>query len=480
MKKYTLCLTLIFALSVIPAVGIGAEQGGVCGNGLTWSVDGGVLTVSGSGVMEDYLSGEDIPWLTYADSITSVVIEEGVTAIGNKAFFGCTALKELTLPEGLQSIGDEAFLECRSLTSISFPSSLTEIGGGAFQGCRGLTEVNFSEGLQAVNEWTFAVCEGLTAVDLPESLTCIGEYAFYSSGLETVNIPAGVTAIGKEAFGCCEKLESMELDGDNANYTVADGVLFNSDMTELIKYPAKRAGTEYAVPDGVTKISEGAFAYCAHLTAVTLPNSLTEISDSAFFNSLSLTSINIPGSVTSIGYGAFKLCSGLTELELPESVEYIGNSAFEDCPALSLKVERFSFAEAYAKGNDIPFLMNRNFMPHGPRIEVLVNGSEIEFDVPPMLIDGTTMLSIRSVFEPLGAEFTWDEETQTVTASADGKNIVITIGSETALVDDAEKILLKPAIIIDGRTLIPLRFVAEEFGYNVDWDDETKTVNIYK
>ena len=111
-------------------------------------------------------------------------------------------------------------------------------------------------------------------------------------------------------------------------------------------------------------------------------------------------------------------------------------------------------------------------------ISVTVGGSYISFDVPPRIIDGTTMLPVRLALEPLGAEFAWDEKSQTVTVRANGKTIVLTIGAETAVVDGANKPLMKPAMIIDGRTLIPIRFVAEELGYGVDWDNDTRTVII--
>lgn len=111
-------------------------------------------------------------------------------------------------------------------------------------------------------------------------------------------------------------------------------------------------------------------------------------------------------------------------------------------------------------------------------VSVMVDGGRIVFDVPPQIFDGTTMLPVRLALEPLGAEFDWNGENQTITIRANGKNIVLTIGAENALVDGASKPLAKPAMLIDGRTLIPIRFVAEELDYVVDWDDGTKTVFI--
>ncbi|MCH5187903.1 MAG: hypothetical protein J1F63_05825 [Oscillospiraceae bacterium] len=125
-----------------------------------------------------------------------------------------------------------------------------------------------------------------------------------------------------------------------------------------------------------------------------------------------------------------------------------------------------------------PAIGAESFAAVSDEISVTVDGSSISFDVPPKIIDGTTMLPVRLALEPLGAEFAWNERSQAVTIRANGKNIVLTIGAESALVDGVSKPLMKPAMIIDGRTLIPIRFVAEELGYGVDWDSNTRTVII--
>lgn len=111
-------------------------------------------------------------------------------------------------------------------------------------------------------------------------------------------------------------------------------------------------------------------------------------------------------------------------------------------------------------------------------ISVLVNGSAVDFDVPPIILDGTTMLPVRKALEPLGAEFEWNGERGTVDIEANGKSITLLIDSDFAVVDGELKVLNKPAMITDGRTLIPIRFVAEELGYDVDWDGATSTVII--
>lgn len=140
-----------------------------------------------------------------------------------------------------------------------------------------------------------------------------------------------------------------------------------------------------------------------------------------------------------------------------------------------------------AQGNTLSFLTKDfgdkysallNLDCGAEEVKVYVNGQKIDFDVPPMITDGTTMLPIRSALEPLGAEFTWDEKTRTVTISAGGRNVVLTADSNAAYVDGAPKFMSKPAAVINGRTFIPIRFVAETLGYDVQWNGETRTVII--
>ena len=130
---------------------------------------------------------------------------------------------------------------------------------------------------------------------------------------------------------------------------------------------------------------------------------------------------------------------------------------------LAVLAALFIAASAMAAGNDV---------------SVVVNGDTISFDVPPMIIDGTTMLPVRMALEPLGATFSWNSMFKIVEIRANGKTINLLIDSSFAIVNGEMKVLTKPAVIIDGRTLIPIRFVAEELGYDVYWNDSTKTVTI--
>lgn len=111
-------------------------------------------------------------------------------------------------------------------------------------------------------------------------------------------------------------------------------------------------------------------------------------------------------------------------------------------------------------------------------IPVVVNGTELEFDVPPAMQDGRVLVPVRAIFESLGAEVTWDSETQTVTAVKQDKKITLQIGSNIMQTGDKELVLDVPPKIIDGRTLVPVRTVSEGFGCAVDWQGDIKQVTI--
>ena len=225
---------------------------------------------------------------------------------------------DIVLPSKIEgkpvtSIGGKAFYKCSSLTSVTIPNSVTSIGYEAFSGC-----------------------SGLTSITIPDGVTSIGNYAFYGcSSLTSITIPNSVTSIGYEAFDNCDKLNQINVDTANTVYSSENGVLFNKEKTELIRYPAGKTDTAYAIPDSVTSIGGWAFDGCKGLTSITIPDGVTSIGYHAFSGCSSLTSVTVPNSVTSIGRFAFWCCSSLTSITIPESVTSIGSYAFLDCKKLT-------------------------------------------------------------------------------------------------------------------------------------------------
>ena len=307
-----------------------------------------------------------------AITIPSEIDGKPVTSIGPSAFYKCTGLTSITIPNSVISIGDGAFWDCTGLTSITIPDSVTRIGIMAFRDCTGLTSITLSNSVTSIGDWAFWGCTGLTSITIPDSVTIIGIWAFLGcTGLTSITLGNSVTSIREGVFDGCTGLISINVASGNNYYSDNNGVLFNKEKTELIKYPAGKSQTSYTIPNSVTSIGKRAFYKCTGLTSITIPNSVTSIGDWVFDGCTGLTSINvasgnnyysgingvlfnkkktelirypegksqtsytIPNSVTSIGYGAFYGCTDLTSITIPNSVTSIGTRAFYKCTGLT-------------------------------------------------------------------------------------------------------------------------------------------------
>lgn len=180
-----------------------------------------------------------------------------------------------------------------------------------------------------------------TVLNIPSStngypVTCIGDDAFYDSSLTSVTIPNSITNIGEGAFEDCDSLTAITVDLGNPIYISVAGVLFNTNRTTLIQYPAGNAATSYTIPNGVTNIMADAFEDSTP-TSITIPNSITNIGAEAF-QYCSLTNITIPNSVTSIGADAFVDCVDLASVTIGTNVANIEAEAFIDCDLTSVTI----------------------------------------------------------------------------------------------------------------------------------------------
>ena len=180
---------------------------------LTWKLDAdGTLTISGAGAMKDYDNGDNRSPIYKNSSVKKVVIEDGVTSIGERAFSNCSSLTNITIPNSVTCIEYAAFYGCSSLTNITIPDGVTSIGEAAFYACSTLTSITIPDSVTSIGNNTFYNCSGLTSITIPDSVTSIGDNAFKNcSSLTSITIPDSVTSIGMNVFSFCIRLKSISL-----------------------------------------------------------------------------------------------------------------------------------------------------------------------------------------------------------------------------------------------------------------------------
>lgn len=370
------CLAFSGTVPVLPAVSAAAAEESVtaadaCGEQVSWKLEDGTLTVFGKGEMYDYIypphyvttvKGQHsegmtpeeqaeldgisalfgpnevslslLPWGKHLDEIQKIVIEEGVTGIGQNAFSDCIAAESITIADSVTDIRYHAFSHCQRLQSLKLPKNLKTIGEYAFSQCglysEGIDKIDIPDGTESIGMEAFSYCTNLTSVTLPDTIQYVGVRAFdgtkwfddkreqeqfiIEGGVllgyggrfkDSIVIPDGVRVIGGGA------LESAAHNSD--------------DLNPVLKI---------TVPEGVETLCDFAFCWCSTAQEITLPSTLKTIHDSAFFNCFDLKQINLPEGLNTIGYCAFGNCESLTAVTIPKSAAEIGARALIRCNQL--------------------------------------------------------------------------------------------------------------------------------------------------
>lgn len=256
---------------------------------------------------------------------TQITVKEGTTAIANGAFNKQSNLTSVVLPNGLTSIGDRAFAGT-SLTQVTIPASVTDIGSEAFNDAKKLASVTFNEGLKTIGDSAFDGCSLLNTVALPNSLTKLGKSAFLYAGRDaatadgTLTIGGGLTEIPERAFMGMSK--------------TGGAVAIPSGIVSIGTYAFYNTGfSSVSIPDGVTTIGASAFASTKQLKAVTLPGSVSTLGNNVFQSS-GIASATLNGTFTKIPESTFSGCDALTEITWQKTITEIGEKAFQSADAL--------------------------------------------------------------------------------------------------------------------------------------------------
>lgn len=427
MKRAMLLMMVVLVLTAVFPVSVFAEEN-------TVMVDGAIFSSDMKTFIKYPADGSE----------TEYVIPEGVTNIGERAFDGCANLVRITLPNSITTIGDNAFSWCTSLEDINIHDGITEIGRRAFMNCHKLKEFRVPNQIKNIGIGWFLGCESLENVTMHQGVVGICEDAFgRCESLKSITLPDSVIAISHNAFDGCKGLENIN------------------------------------IPKGVEVLSDYAFLECESLENIIIPEGTIFIGRATFKSCIGLKSITIPKSMTFIEQYAFDICSSLTD------VYYCGtkdewNNVFV-CPnnaPLTNATIHFECVQEEPAIADVPAIIPETEEDDG-KIKVTVDGERVIFpDQEPIVEDQRVLVPLRAIFEALGAEVEWDNETKTVYAEKGEISISMELGSNELCVGNISAFLDVPATALNGRVMVPTRAIAEAFGYVVDWSGVTNTVVI--
>ncbi|MBQ3378878.1 MAG: leucine-rich repeat domain-containing protein [Clostridia bacterium] len=295
-------------------------EAGTCGGDLRWELDdAGVLTISGTGAMTEWQDFGEADWNDVKQDIRAVVIEEGVTTVGNYAFWDCLNITSVKLPQSLTYIGKAAFIYCEKLTSLKVPPKVAGIGNAAFVHCSALQSIRIPEATIEIGETPFYGCENLSVIyygGSSEQWDAViwgddDHYPEYTS----VCFNSYYTGPSGETSGTCGEDLLWKLDEAGVLTISGTGAMTDyDDWTDVPWFDNTEAISRAVIGDGVTCIGDHAFMNCFNMEQIDLPESLERIGKRSFEFCSSIKEISLPVALNAIDRGAFGYCKKLADI----------------------------------------------------------------------------------------------------------------------------------------------------------------------
>lgn len=338
MKKrmISLCMAVVLLVAMMPQIALNADAAevvasGTCGANLTWTLDDeGTLAISGMGEMDNYGATATAPWYKYREQIHSVIINDGVTSIGDLAFWLLQKVTNVSISNSVTIIGESAFSGV-NITELTIPDSVVTIGNSAFNGCGNLKNMYISEKTTTIGIGCFTYCVQLEGIwvgeknafycsdsegvlyskdmsrlivapavledsySIPQGVTTVEGMAFSNTDLTTIYIPESVEIIDGSAVSNVASFSGFLVDENNCHFvTDKTGALYTKDMTTLIRVPCA-VSDNFIIPDSVEYIGDYAFVGCKNMTQIVIPRTVKEIYGIAFANCVNLAEVYFTG-----------------------------------------------------------------------------------------------------------------------------------------------------------------------------------------
>lgn len=363
MKNYTLkafvlalCLPDLFYSNASDFVIDGIDYNILSARDKTVYVTWATKPYSGDIIIPEKITGNGVEYTVTCigdfafmqEKITSIVLPETLTRLGNGSFAFVTGIKEVKIPKNVRYIGDACFTNCSNLSKITLPAETDTLGSGAFaytavvyaripkgitqlpnqlfEGCTKLENCDIPEGIKSFGFQVFQNNSSLKSITLPSSLESIGNNCFSFAGFTTLHLPASFKEYGDNAISNLSSLKEYTVDHANNYFVSKDGVLYSKDLKTLNSYPLACGNETYAVDENTDSIADYAF-YSNNLKSIVLPERLKAIGKSAFCCSNLIEKLIVPDKVEYIGPYGFSTCKNLKEIIFGSSLKSFGASA---------------------------------------------------------------------------------------------------------------------------------------------------------